>query len=115
MPELSRGSDLTLFAAFTHDISAFGKLCVALGQDLCLASRLGHVDPMSVSNEYGRLKIWGDEAKADLPALAKGSLDDTLRHDCELLDLVLGILDRLAGILDESMCFPALRPASQLS
>src|SRR6186713_1260344 len=43
------------------------------------------------SKEYGRLRAWGEETRAVLPAASRGSLDDTLRKDPELKRTVNGI------------------------
>lgn len=44
---------------------------------------------------YGRLRTWGEESRAALPAAARGSLDDTLRKDEELRFMVHDILLRI--------------------
>ncbi|KAF2798222.1 hypothetical protein K505DRAFT_357751, partial [Melanomma pulvis-pyrius CBS 109.77] len=65
----------------------------------CCTIRLEQVHLPELLEEYGRTMIWGDQTKADLPAGARGSLDDTLRHDDELKHLVQAILMRLRALL----------------
>ena len=74
---------------------------LALGHEDCRVVRLEQVSFTALLEEYGRAKIWGDQTKADLPPRARGSLDDTLRHDGELEGVVHGILQRLKALLGE--------------
>lgn len=60
---------------------------------------LEQVDLHEVSSEYGRLKIWGEQTKAYLPARARGSLDDVLRNDEALSGVVREILSRVNALL----------------
>lgn len=104
----SEPSGATVFGSFAQCIDSFGNFIVALSASDSRPTRLGQVDNESLLEEYGRLRIWGDQAKADFPARARGSLDDTLRHDNELKDMVLGILLRLKALLDTGI--PPLIP-----
>jgi hypothetical protein len=80
-------------------IQSFGRFLLVLNEDNCRVIRLEQVHLPDILDEYGRTKIWGDQTKADLPARARGSLDDTLRHDDELKHLVQAILLRLRAFL----------------
>jgi hypothetical protein len=91
----------SISASFAQCIQAFRELLLLLQDKECRVTRLEQVDLQSVVEEFGRLKIWGDQSKADLPSGSRGSLDDTLRHDAELRDLVRGILLRLRDLIDE--------------
>lgn len=89
----------TISSLFVECLSSFGSLIIALSSERCRAVHLEQVLPVQMFEEYGRFKIWGDQTKAELPPLARGSLDDTLRRDTELRDLVHGILKRLRAVL----------------
>ncbi|KAK5653697.1 hypothetical protein OQA88_8728 [Cercophora sp. LCS_1] len=89
-PELGSA---TVFESFTQCTHSFGALLMALGADDSRPIKLGQVSLESLLEQYGRLKIWGDQARADLPARARGSLGDTLRHDNELKSTVLDYED----------------------
>ncbi|PMD20206.1 hypothetical protein NA56DRAFT_705018 [Hyaloscypha hepaticicola] len=82
-------------------IQSFGRFILALSEKDCCVIRLEQVYLPEILEEYGRTKIWGDQAKADLPARARGSLDDTLRHEDELKHLVQAILTRLSALLGQ--------------
>ncbi|MBE3049595.1 hypothetical protein IMZ48_45295 [Candidatus Bathyarchaeota archaeon] len=72
---------------------------LALSEENCRVVHLEQVNVPAILDEYGRAKIWGDQSKADLPARARGSLDDTLRHDDDLKQLVRGVFMRLSALL----------------
>ena len=42
-----------------------------------------------------RLKVWGDESKAELPAVTRGSLDDVLKNEFRMRGVVLRNLSRI--------------------
>lgn len=89
----------SLSKSYSECLQRFQEFMVALNDKYCRVVHLKQVDVNVILDEYGRAKIWGDQTKADLPERARGSLDDTLRHDDGLKDLVQGILVRLRGIL----------------
>ncbi|KAK5656740.1 hypothetical protein OQA88_4288 [Cercophora sp. LCS_1] len=88
-----------LSQAYHECVDAFGKFLLSLDANDRPAAVLEAARNRNISDEYGRLKIWGSQARAELPPRARGSLDDTLRHDEELRSLVGGILSRLKGLL----------------
>ncbi|OIW26837.1 hypothetical protein CONLIGDRAFT_707345 [Coniochaeta ligniaria NRRL 30616] len=101
MSALSESSSIS--AVFEQCIQSFRTLLLLLQDDECRATRLEQVDLASVLEEFGRLRIWGDQTKANLPCLARGSLDDTLRNDREINELVQGILLRLDSLIDQAI------------
>lgn len=42
-----------------------------------------------------RLRVWGDESKAELPAVTRGSLDDVLKNESRMRGVVLRNLSRV--------------------
>ena len=80
-------------------MDAFKNLLLSLGKKDCRVVRLEQVHLPAILEEYGRAKIWGEQSKVDLPARERGSLDDTLRHDDDLKQLVRGLLMRLRALL----------------
>jgi len=44
---------------------------------------------------YGRLRVWGEETRATLPAVSRSSLDDTLRKNIHLSNMVINILAKI--------------------
>jgi hypothetical protein len=42
-----------------------------------------------------RLRVWGDESKAELPAVTRGSLDDVLKNESRMRGVVLRNLFRV--------------------
>lgn len=98
-------SGSSLSESYIECIQSFGKFVLALDEKDCRVIHLEQVDLPEILEEYGRIKIWGDQTKADLPARARGSLDDTLRHEDELKCLVQAILMRLRGILGQGKSY----------
>lgn len=94
-------------------IESFRVLLVILGAESCRAVQLGYIDTTQVGDEYGRFRIWGEQSRANLPEKARGSLDDTLRRDEEVKDIVTSTLLRLEAVLSQGMCQPK-RTHSQL-
>ncbi|KAJ5716894.1 hypothetical protein N7488_002540 [Penicillium malachiteum] len=94
----------SLSSAYRHSIQLYGKFLLALDRkdhDFTAIS-LNQTDVAQVIEGYGRAKIWGNQTKVDLPERARGSLDDILRYDDELKNLVRGILIRLGALLDQA-------------
>lgn len=91
----------SLSESYGECIQSFRSLLLALSEKDSYVIRLKQVRLPEILEEYGRTKIWGDQTKADLPARARGSLDDTLRHDDELRHLVQAILVRLRALLGQ--------------
>lgn len=91
----------TLSESYQEGLKSFRAFLLALSEEGCRVIQLEQVHLPDLLEECGRIKIWGDQTKADLPANARGSLDDTLRHDTELQHLALGIFTRLKGLLSQ--------------
>lgn len=89
----------SLAELYRECIQAFRAFLLAVGEEDCRVIHLEQIHLPEILEEYGRAKIWGDQTKADLPERARGSLDDTLRHDSDLKQLVEGIFMRLRGLL----------------
>lgn len=87
--------------SYLNCVRSFTEFLLALSEEHCAIIYLGQVQLLDVSEEYGRIKIWGDQVKADLPLRARGSLDDVLRHDVDLKSLVHSILTRLRVLLEQ--------------
>ncbi|KAJ5598652.1 hypothetical protein N7537_008736 [Penicillium hordei] len=106
MAALSTGvSGPSLSELYIECIQSFGEFLLALSDKDCRVICLGQVHLSEILEEYGRTKVWGDQTKADLPARARGSLDDTLRHDVELKHLVQAILMRLKALLSQGKSY----------
>lgn len=86
---------------YSECIDSFAKFVLALSEPDNNVICRDEVSLPQIFEEYGRTKIWGDQSKADLPARARGSLDDVLRHDNDLRSLVSGILQRLKELLQQ--------------
>ncbi|KAI0443545.1 hypothetical protein F4803DRAFT_307094 [Xylaria telfairii] len=103
MAEIDKGNNPSLSELYFESIGSFAKFVLALSQPDCDAICRNEVHLPQIFEQYGRTKIWGDQSKADLPASARGSLDDTLRHDDDLKSLVRSILQRLKLLLQQAI------------
>ena len=90
----------SLSASFSQCLASYKRFLLALSKENCRAVHLQQVNLPEILEEYGRLKIWGDQTKATLPEKARGSLDDILRNDASLKDVVFDILCRLRAQLE---------------
>ncbi|KAF7505310.1 hypothetical protein GJ744_001013 [Endocarpon pusillum] len=88
---------------FSNCLGLFRQFILALGHENCRVVCLQQVKLPAVLDEYGRLKIWGDQIKASLPEKSRGSLDDTLKNEPKLKGVVLNILCRLQAQLDQAI------------
>lgn len=102
MADLSaRATGVPISNSYLECIQSFESFLQALIKKDCRVICLEQVHLAEIVEEYGRTKIWGDQTKADFRAGARGSLDETLRHDDELKHLVHVILMRLRALLDQ--------------
>jgi hypothetical protein len=98
---LAHATGPLLSALYTECVRSFGLFLSALSEENCRVIHLEQVHLTAMLEEYGRVKIWGSQSKADIPARARGSLDDEIRHDDELKNLVRSIFFRLRALLDQ--------------
>lgn len=101
----STSSKESLSTVFTDCLTYYRKLLLTLNAENCRVVRLEQVDVTHIQDEFGRVKIWGDQTKATLLPRARGSLDDTLRNNPDLQDTVRGVLKRLRWCLDQGRSF----------
>jgi len=80
---------------YTICLAHFRRLLAALNDASCAPIRLGEVKLSKALETYGRLRTWGEETRAALPALSRGSLDDTLRKNVVVRKMALDILAKL--------------------
>jgi hypothetical protein len=90
----------SLSQLFQGCLDLYSRLCLALGGVDCPAVQLREVDLEKAQSEYGRLRLWGSQSRATLPAHARGSLDDTLRHDQTLKENVAAMFRLLMRQLE---------------
>ncbi|KAI8632051.1 hypothetical protein F5Y19DRAFT_422956 [Xylariaceae sp. FL1651] len=102
MAEIAQENSPYLAELYSECIDLFAKFVLALSEPDCDVVSRDEVRLPQIFEEYGRTKIWGDQSKADLPAGARGSLDDILRRDNDLRLLVRGILQRLKVLLQQA-------------
>lgn len=101
----TRAPGPSLSELYQECIQSFGEFLLVLSEKDCRVIHLKQVHLSEIMEEYGRTKVWGDQTKADLPERARGSLDDTLRHDVELKYLVHAILMRLKALLGQGKLY----------
>jgi len=104
MANTSTAANVSLSESYIQCVQAFGRFLLVLNEEECFVIRVEQVRLQEVEDEYGRIKVWGNQANADLPQKARGSLDDVLRHDHELKGLVQSILRRLTMLLFQGKC-----------
>ena len=101
----SASSKESLSTVFADCLTYYRELLLALNAEDCRVVRLEQVDVTRIQDEFGRVRIWGDQTKATLLPRARGSLDDTLRNNSDLQDTIRGVLKRLRWCLDQCMSF----------
>lgn len=95
------GEDLS--SLYQHCLRQFRLLINTSERVPCPAVQLGFVNVSNLLDEYGRFKLWGEQARANLPAEARGSLDDTIRDRSDTKALVSSILSVLQVLLKQGM------------
>lgn len=102
MADLSADANAqSLSEMYEECIRSFKGFLRALNEEGCYVIRSEEVHLPEILEEFGRTKIWGNQAKSNLPAKARGSLDDMLWNDDELKQLTRHILKRLRTLLDQ--------------
>jgi hypothetical protein len=89
-PPLNIAADIS--TTYTSCLAHFRNLLTALNNDSCTPVRLGEVKISKVLESYGRLRTWGEETRAALPAASRGSLDDTLRKNEAVKETAVDVL-----------------------
>src|SRR5437667_10564414 len=92
-------------ASYSACLSLFKQFLLHLSREDCRVIRLQQVRRSEILDEFGRLKIWGEQARATRPENTHGSLDDSLTHDRETKTIVMNILHLLFDYLERRMCF----------
>lgn len=85
---------------YFQTVKAFRSLLLTLSGPDCRAVNLGQVEVSALSDDFGRLRTWGDQTRANLQESTRGSLDHALRHNDSMREIAKGILSRLRTSLD---------------
>ena len=85
--------------AFQESINKLRELYIALARKDCKITNQFSISRLG--DEYGRLGVWGRNARADRKG--RGSLDDIVRKDPDLRSVILEALNDLSGDLDFGM------------
>ncbi|KAM0346235.1 hypothetical protein ACHAPU_005661 [Fusarium lateritium] len=88
---------------FQHCVDTYSRLLLALADESYQVATSSQVNAEKALNEYGRLKVWGEQSRATLPDPARGSLGDTLRHDETLKNNVAEIFLLLSRQLERAL------------
>jgi hypothetical protein len=87
--------DTDIAQSFRSSLAAWGNLMTLLYKQ-----STSNAQPVAILTkafeEYGRLKTWGEETRANLPTASRGSLDSTLREEPILKSLVIDILAKIS-------------------
>lgn len=54
-------------------------------------------------DQYARLRAWGEESRAVLPAASRGSLDDVLRRNPAMKPTIASVLERINRKIHQGM------------
>ncbi|KAL3465442.1 hypothetical protein BJX64DRAFT_252417 [Aspergillus heterothallicus] len=84
----------SVYSQYSETVASLRKLLLALAAADCRAVALGQVEVSEVQDALGRLQVWGDQSRANLPENARGSLDDLLRGNETLQTVTSGILSQ---------------------
>ncbi|KAF5680066.1 tetratricopeptide-like helical [Fusarium heterosporum] len=101
--EESSASERSLAGLFEHCVDVYSRLLLVLADGNHEVATSSEVDVEKALNEYGRLKIWGEQSRATLPDPARGSLGDSLRHDETLKNNVIAIFFLLSRQLEKAL------------
>ena len=91
------GQGRSIAIDFADGLELYRRLCFSLANHKCQVA--DQVDLAKVSDNYGRLNIWGSDSRA--LRIGRGSLDDVLRTDDKLRSIVLDIIHDLKDALNQ--------------
>ncbi|ORY12687.1 hypothetical protein BCR34DRAFT_287730 [Clohesyomyces aquaticus] len=80
---------------FSTCIQVYRGILSIMGQRSDALPNIKQAHIMQSLEEYGRLRMWGEQTRADLQPDTRGSLDNTLRDDGELKDAAVSMLRSL--------------------
>lgn len=85
-----------LATSYSRCLESYQRLLDLIGKKSCRIVRLEQVNVGRILEEYGRLRIWGEQTRAALPEKTRGSLDDAMRNDESLRSNINSILTQLS-------------------
>lgn len=88
---------------YESNVTAFRQMLLSLARDTSFVTDTGPLDEGDVLDQFGRLRIWGEQSGASRRWDARDSLDQKLRKDKDLHAVVLSILELLWSSLNEGM------------
>ena len=91
---------------FSQCIEIYRQALSTIGKSSNIPSRIHQIRSMRALDEYGRLRMWGEQTKAVLQPDTRGSLDNALRKDEQLRGSIISMLTLLQAQLQmcESSC-----------
>ncbi|KAI1497400.1 hypothetical protein F5X99DRAFT_397088 [Biscogniauxia marginata] len=100
---------------FEQCLTLYKALLLSLGEVNCRVVALGQVDVQRALEEYGRLKIWGQQTKATLSTQGSAGLDMSLRHEPQIREGLLEILAQISHQLDLAIFITQKVPGTYLN
>jgi hypothetical protein len=92
---MTDNADTNISRSYIECLDQYRSLLTLIGHESSRAVKLRESELTNALEEYGRLRTWGEETRAALPSNARGSLDDTLRKEVDLKNVVTRTLARL--------------------
>lgn len=96
----SQSKEPSVAVVFSKCIAIYRQALSAIGKRVAVLSGTHQDQSMRALDEYGRLRMWGEQTKAVLQSETRGSLDNVLRKDEQLRGAVLNILTSLQAQLE---------------
>jgi len=88
-------NESSISESYSECLEQFRKFLIDVGNLLSQTVALRELDVTRSLEEFGRLRTWGEETYAALPSSSRGSLDDKLRHNQDMKNIIVQTLQRL--------------------
>ncbi|KAF2877446.1 hypothetical protein BDV95DRAFT_147432 [Massariosphaeria phaeospora] len=89
-----------VFTSYDECLASYRQFLKILNLGTWRAVKLKEVEISKALEGYGRLRTWGEETRASLPATLRGSLDHTLRKNEALKNTAVRIVEKLRRQLE---------------
>ncbi|THZ63568.1 hypothetical protein D6C85_08891 [Aureobasidium pullulans] len=91
---------MSISTLYRDALQKYGKLVLDFEEHASPLAPTFQAHSVGIKDEYGRLRIWGEQTRAVLPEKARHSLDEQLRENEQTRNIILRTLRRLTNHIE---------------
>lgn len=91
---------MSISTLYQDALQKYGKLVLDFEEHASPLAPTLEAHSVGIKDEYGRLRIWGEQTRAVLPEKARYSLDEQLRENEQTRNITLRTLRRLTNRIE---------------